>query len=127
MSIVLLCAEEDDLDLIGLAHIARQRGFDIQVVPGAGEVNEPVLFTLLRERRALFVVVESEHLPASRVTQLREMFDDVRVEAQHFMVLALALPPERAIGLIQRRMVQLGLESEQDASIDWSSPERTSA
>lgn len=79
----LVCADQDDFGLIALADLARRRGIALEILTGAEREVEPLLHEMLKSPRGMFVLVETEHLPAHRCVELARMFEDVRRPGQH--------------------------------------------
>ena len=106
---VLLCAEDDDLELVELVHFGRQRDLEFEVVPGVEVDDDPMAQAVARNAEALFVVLRSEHLSRERALQLKHRFESLRKAGQH--LLAIRLDPERtsdALDTIAARLKQLG-------------------
>jgi hypothetical protein len=106
--VVLLCAEDDDLELISFVHEARQHGLEPEVVPGVETSDEPFLDAMSTNDAALFVVLRSDNLTAERILALKRAFSGTQKRGQH--LLALRLEPERAatsVKTIARRLRQL--------------------
>jgi hypothetical protein len=106
--VVLLCAEDDDLELISFVHEARQHGLEPEVVPGVETSDEPFLDAMSTNDAALFVVLRSDNLTAERILALKRAFSGAQKRGQH--LLALRLEPERAataVKTIARRLRQL--------------------
>jgi hypothetical protein len=112
---VLLCADEDDLDLVGVVRTARQRGLVLEVVSGIDSSDEPMLYAMQRTTPGLFVLVKTEHLASARALALKTQFSDARVSEQHLM--ALRLDPERideTVETIRRRLERLDRNGDGD-------------
>jgi hypothetical protein len=106
---VLLCAEDDDLELIQVVHRGRQRGVELEVVPGVDLDDAPLREVLRSAQRVLFVVVRSNNLSLDRVKELKTVFASAKTAEHH--LLALRLDPGRAdasVDAIVRRLQQLG-------------------
>jgi hypothetical protein len=97
--VVLLCAEDDDLDLVSFVHTARQRGLEPEVVTGVDENDRPLLEALAQNGAALFVALRSENLDQGRTLELKRLF--ARHAKNQQKLLALRLEPERAKHLVQ--------------------------
>jgi hypothetical protein len=79
---VLLCAEDDDLELVALVHLGRLRGLDLEVRPGVEIDDAPLLGALRETPQALLVLVRSPHLTAERSRELEATFERVRTPDQ---------------------------------------------
>lgn len=109
---VILCAEEDDLDLVELVHLGYQRGISFEVVPGVESSDAPLLETLDRVHRGLFILLRSENLDAERVLQVKARFEEHRGYNQH--LLALRFDQSRAkeiLAVVERRIEQIAQSS----------------
>ena len=106
---VLLCAEDDDLDLVALVHLARLRGLDFEVRPGVEVDDAPLLGALDETPHALLVLVRSEHLTADRARQLENTFALARTDEQDLLAIRFE---RRRVGEcleeIAKRLEQLG-------------------
>jgi hypothetical protein len=103
--VVLLCAEEDDLELVSFVHLARQRGLEPEVVTGIDSDDRPLLEALSQNEAALFVALRSENLDQPRTLALKRLF--ARHAKQKQKLLALKLEPTRsqhAVRLVTRRL-----------------------
>jgi hypothetical protein len=108
--VVLLCAEDDDLDLVSFVHTARQRGLEPEVVTGVDDHDRPLLEALAQNGAALFVALRSENLDQSRTLELKRLF--ARHAKNQQKLLALRLEPERAKHLVRtiaRRLRSMAL------------------
>ena len=106
---VLLCAEDDDLDLVSLVHVGRQRGLALEVRPGVENDDGPLLSALDDTPRALLVLIRSENLSAERALAIKSTFTLARTDEQD--LLAVMFDPERveaALEMIATRLEQLG-------------------
>jgi hypothetical protein len=106
---VLLCAEEDDLELVALVHLGRQRGLALEVRPGVEVGDGPLLCALDDTPRALLVLIRSDNLPAQRALALKSTFALARTDEQD--LLAVRFDPARveaALEVIARKLEQLG-------------------
>jgi hypothetical protein len=106
--VILLCAEDDDLELISFVHEARQHGLEPEVVPGVESGDRPLLEAMAANEAALFVVLRSDNLTGERTLALKRAFGGAQKKGQH--LLALRLDPERAATAartIGRRLRQL--------------------
>jgi hypothetical protein len=99
MQTVLLCAEGDELELVGLVHRARQRGLELEVVAGVDASEEPMLFAMQRTNPGLFVLVRTGNLTSDRARDLKVRFSDSRVSEQH--LLALKFDPDRIDDMVE--------------------------
>jgi hypothetical protein len=112
---VLLCAEDDDLDLVALVHLARLRGLDFEVRPGVEIDDAPLLGALDDTPHALLVLVRSEHLTADRARELENTFALARTEEQDLLAIRFE---RRRVGEcleeIAKRLEQLGCGGEVD-------------
>jgi hypothetical protein len=106
---VLLCAEDDDLDLVALVHLGRLRGLDFEVRPGVEIDDAPLLGALDETPQALLVLVRSQHLPAARVQELDRTFRRARSDEQDLVAIRFE---RRRVGecleAISKRLEQLG-------------------
>jgi len=84
--LVLLCADEDDLELVSLVHHARERGIELQVVPGVESYDDAMVQAFRRFKHALFILLASPHLPQSRTFEGMQMFELGRQPGQHIAV-----------------------------------------
>lgn len=110
---MLLCAEDDDLDLVALVHLARLRGLDFEVRPGIEIDDEPLIGALDETPRALLVVVRSEHLGPERVREIESTFALARTEDQDLISIHFE---RRRVGecleTIANRLEALGCDAE---------------
>lgn len=106
---VLLCAEDDDLDLVALVHLGRLRGLDFEVRPGIEIDDAPLHGALDETPNALLVLVRSEHLSAERARSVKSTFGLARTDDQD--LLAIRFEPKRVgecLETIARKLEQLG-------------------
>lgn len=109
--VVLLCAEDDDLDLISFVHTARQRGLEPEVVTGVDDDDGPLLEAIAINGAALFVALRSDNLDQGRTLALKRLF--ARHAKKKQKLLALRLEPARAQHVVQtiaRRLRAFDLE-----------------
>lgn len=85
-SLVLLCAEDDDLDLVTLVHAARGRGIEPEVVPGIEGCDDPLVQAIRQFKPALFVVFESPHLEQARALEALALFERGRSADQQMIL-----------------------------------------
>ena len=105
---MLLCAEDDDLELVSFVHEARKHGLEPEVVPGIEDTDGPLEDAMAANDAALFVVLRSDNLTGERMLALKRAFNKAKKPAQH--LLALRLEPARAataVRTIARRLQQL--------------------
>ena len=103
--VVLLCAEEDDLELVSFVHLARQRGLEPEVVTGIDADDQPLLDALSSNEAALFVALRSENLDQPRTLALKRLF--ARHAKRNQKLLALKLEPSRsphAVRIVTKRL-----------------------
>jgi len=106
MGVVLLCAEDDDLELVSWVHIARKHGITPEVVTGVERDDEPLIEALAMTGSALFILLRSENLPLPRCKQLKAVFARHHHPGQD--MLALRLQPEEAETAFEKIAVRLG-------------------
>ncbi len=104
--VVLLCAEDDDLELVSWVHSARKHGITPEVVIGVERDDEPLIEALSDSGSRLFVVLRSENLPLPRVHELKAVFARHRQRGQE--LLALKLQPEEAEDAIVKIAAKIG-------------------
>lgn len=108
--VVLLCAEDDDLELVRLVHLARQRGIELQVIPGVESRNEPFYQAFQKVKHGLFVVLRSDNLDHERALHIDFVFERMRLPTQVLMTQRLSSDPDGAavlLGAIDCRFMQL--------------------
>jgi len=103
---VLLCAEEDDLELVSWVHNARKHGITPEVVIGVERDDEPLIEALADADARLFVVLRSENLDLKRIHELKSVFARHRRHGQE--LLALRLQPEEAEDAIVKIAARIG-------------------
>ncbi len=110
---MLLCAEDDDLDLVALVHLARLRGLDMEVRPGVESDDSALLGALDETPRALLVIVQSEHLGPERAREIESTFALARTDDQDLIAIRFE---RRHVGecleSIAKRLEELGCESD---------------
>ena len=104
--VVLLCAEEDDLELVSWVHNARKHGITPEVVTGVERDDEPLIEALADVDSRLFVVLRSENLDLKRMHELKAVFARHRRSGQE--LLALRLQPEEAEDAIVKIAARIG-------------------
>jgi hypothetical protein len=104
--VVLLCAEEDDLELVSWVHNARKHGITPEVVIGVERDDEPLIEALADVDARLFVVLRSENLDLKRIHELKSVFARHRRSGQE--LLALRLQPEEAEDAIIKIAARIG-------------------
>lgn len=104
--VVLLCAEDDDLELVSWVHAARKHGITPEVVTGVEHDDEPFIAALSDAGSRLFVALRSENLPLARVHELKAVFARHRQHGQQ--LLALKLQPEEAEDAIVKIAAKIG-------------------
>jgi len=106
--VVLLCAEEDDLELVELVHLGRLHGLELQVVCGVEDLDDPYIDAMEHTERVLFVMFLSDHLSQPRALELDALFERYRKPGQHMMALPLKLSdPQSTLLMIERRLAEL--------------------
>jgi hypothetical protein len=104
--VVLLCAEDDDLELVSWVHNARKHGITPEVVIGVERDDEPLIEALSDPDSRLFVVLRSANLELARVHELKAVFARHRQKGQE--LLALRLQPEEAEDAIVKIAAKIG-------------------
>jgi hypothetical protein len=104
--VVLLCAEDDDLELVSWVHNARKHGITPEVVIGVERDDEPLIEALSDPDSRLFVVLRSANLELARVHELKAVFARHRQRGQE--LLALRLQPEEAEDAIVKIAAKIG-------------------
>lgn len=105
---VLLCAEDDDLELVQIVHLARQAGLELEVVAGVEVDDGPLTFSQRVTARGLFVILRSDNLSQERARELKSTFERNKNEQQHLLALRLdPAHPSKAVDAIRRRLDQL--------------------
>lgn len=104
--VVLLCAEDDDLELVSWVHNARKHGITPEVVIGVERDDEPLIEALANAGPTLFVVLRSDNLDLRRMTELKSVFARHRKPGQE--LLALRLQPEEAEDAIVKIAAKIG-------------------
>ncbi|MBK8236798.1 MAG: hypothetical protein IPK74_14700 [Deltaproteobacteria bacterium] len=99
-SFVLLCAEEDDLELVRWVDVARSRGLSPEVVTGVERDDEPLVEALGDASRGLFVVLRSENLEGERLREIKQLFARHRKPHQRLTALRLERSADAAIAQI---------------------------
>lgn len=101
---VVLCAEDDDLELVALAHGARQRGIEVEVHAGLDCEPERVIATAKRARASLLVVFHSEHVCLQRALEAK---NKLQTQSGGVRVVVFELDPSRFgshLGLFERHL-----------------------
>jgi hypothetical protein len=113
MHAVLLCAEDDDLELVELVHLGRQAGIELEVMPGVEADDGVLVESLTRCDASLFVVLRSYNLSSARALELKTVFETHRTDAQHLLALRLNQNrTDHALNIIERRLKQIGDEDQ---------------
>lgn len=99
-SFVLLCAEEDDLELVRWVDVARSRGLSPEVVTGVERDDEPLVEALGDASRGLFVVLRSDNLEGERLREIKQLFARHRKPHQRLTALRLERSADAAIAQI---------------------------
>src|SRR6187455_2703601 len=115
-AVVLLCAEEDDLELVRWVHAARAQGLSPEVVTGIEHDDAPLLESMRLTTEALFVVLRSDNLGADRMREIKSCFATHRLPAQKLVALRLDGTAEAAIERIAKQIVG-GLRSRSESSL----------
>ncbi len=99
-SFVLLCAEDDDLELVRWVDVARAQGLAPEVVTGIERDDEPLVDALSDGDRGLFVVLRSDNLDAARLREIKTLFARHRHPHQRLTAIRLERAPQAAIAQI---------------------------
>lgn len=99
-SFVLLCAEDDDLELVRWVDVARSRGLAPEVVTGIERDDEPLVEALGDASRGLFVVLRSDNLEGERLREIKQLFARHRKPHQRLTALRLERSADAAIAQI---------------------------
>ncbi|MBX7080667.1 MAG: hypothetical protein K1X88_15830, partial [Nannocystaceae bacterium] len=99
-SFVLLCAEDDDLELVRWVDVARAQGLAPEVVTGIERDDEPLVDALSDGERGLFVVLRSDNLDAARLREIKTLFARHRHPHQRLTAIRLERAPQAAIAQI---------------------------
>ncbi len=114
--VVLLCAEDDDLELVRWVHAARMQGLAPEVVAGIERDDAPLLTALEQTEDALFVVLRSDNLGPERMREIKGNFARHRRVGQRLVALRLDGSPDAAI---ERIAVEIngGLRARSESSL----------
>jgi hypothetical protein len=115
-AVVLLCAEDDDLELVRWVHAARQQGLAPEVVTGIERDDGPLLEALQLTTDALFVVLRSDNLGADRMRAIKACFALHHGPAQKLVALRLDGTAEAAVERIAKQIVG-GVRSRSESSL----------
>lgn len=117
-AVVLLCAEEDDLELVRWVHAARGQGLAPEVVTGIEHDDRPMLEALRQTEEALFVVLRSDNLSADRMRELKAAFAQHHGAKQRLVALRLDATAEAAVERIAKQIAGgLGARSENSLTL----------
>ncbi len=105
--VVLLCAEDDDLALVGVVHLGRQLGLELEVVTDLECDDGPFLDAIDDCDRGLFAIVRSAHLCADRALQLKSTFAIARREELEIVTLRLTRDPQETLTPVLRRLARI--------------------
>jgi hypothetical protein len=114
--VVLLCAEDDDLELVRWVHAARNQGLQPEVVTGVERDDAPLLEAIEQTEDALFVVLRSENLGADRMRAIKATFARHHRPTQRLVALRLDGTAEAAIERIAAE-IHGGLRARSEASL----------
>jgi hypothetical protein len=103
-AVVLLCAEEDDLELVRWVHAARGQGLAPEVVTGIERDDGPMLEAIAQTGEALFVVLRSDNLSAERMREIKTAFARHHRGAQRLVALRLDATAEAAVERIAKQI-----------------------
>lgn len=114
--VVLLCAEDDDLELVRWVHSARAQGLAPEVVAGIEHDDAPLVNALAQTEDALFVVLRSDNLGPERMRAIKGTFARHHRPGQRLVALRLDGSPAAAI---ERIAVEIrgGLRARSEASL----------
>ncbi len=115
---MFLCAEDDDLALVGVVHLGRGAGLDIEVVTALEWDDGPFIDAIDACERGLFAIVRSKNLPADRALQLKSTFALARVEGLEIITLLLSRDPYETLKPLFKKLARLD---------GWTAPARDAA
>ncbi|HWB78501.1 MAG TPA: hypothetical protein VG755_26235 [Nannocystaceae bacterium] len=117
-AVVLLCAEEDDLELVRWVHAARGQGLAPEVVTGIEHDDRPMLEALRQTEEALFVVLRSDNLSSDRMREIKAAFAQHHGSKQRLVALRLDATAEAAVERIAKQLAGgLGSRSENSLTL----------